>query len=65
MSCPSESKNKKICNCSYPGCPRHGLCCECLTYHRSKGQLPACYFNEAQEKTWDRSIAFFVRCNKS
>ena len=34
--------NKKIkCDCSYP-CERHGKCCECVEYHRSKGELPVC-----------------------
>jgi hypothetical protein len=63
MSCPNEPKNKKSCNCSYPGCPRHGVCCDCIAYHRKSGQLPACYFTTEQEKTWDRSISYFVKCN--
>ena len=63
MTCPNELKNKKHCNCTYPGCPRHGLCCDCIAYHRKSGQLPACYFTTEQEKTWDRSISYFVKCN--
>ncbi len=53
-------KNLKDCNCTYESCPRKGLCCECLAYHRSHGQLPACYFPSEVEKTYDRSIRRFV-----
>jgi hypothetical protein len=63
MECSNKKRNDTRCNCTYPGCPRHGVCCECLTYHQSNGELPACYFTDDQEKTWDRSIAYFVRCN--
>ena len=65
MDCVNHEKNAKRCNCTYPGCPRHGICCECLAYHRAMGELPACYFNTAQERTYDRSIGYFVRCNRS
>ncbi|MBU0682730.1 MAG: DUF6485 family protein [Candidatus Omnitrophota bacterium] len=53
--------NKKICNCSYEPCSRKGLCCDCLHYHRKMGQLPACYFPDDVEKTYDRSIENFIR----
>ncbi|MBU1538118.1 hypothetical protein KKF84_22595 [Myxococcota bacterium] len=62
MECPSIEKNKKMCNCTYP-CSRHGKCCECLAYHRKNGELPACYFTPAQEKTYDRSVAYYCRVN--
>jgi hypothetical protein len=61
MNCVNKEKNLKRCNCSYPGCPRKGICCECLAYHRSHGELPACYFSNELEKTWDRSIENFLR----
>jgi hypothetical protein len=61
MACPNSEKNLKACNCSYPGCPRKGLCCDCLTYHRAKGQLPACYFSKDAEATWDRSVDAFLK----
>ncbi|AJC74123.1 MAG: hypothetical protein H5T93_02375 [Pseudothermotoga sp.] len=64
MNCVNKEKNLKRCNCSYPGCPRKGICCECLAYHRSSGELPACYFSNDVEKTWDRSIENFVRTRK-
>lgn len=60
-----KDKNKKACNCSYEPCSRKGLCCECVTYHRKMGQLPACYFPEDVERTYDRSIATFVKTYQS
>ncbi|MDQ7031462.1 MAG: DUF6485 family protein [Desulfonauticus sp.] len=59
--CPRKEINKKHCTCTYPGCPRHGLCCECLHYHRQRGELPACYFSEETEKTYNRSIEFYCQ----
>ena len=56
-------KNITFCNCSYP-CSRKGICCECLSYHRSRGELPACYFSDEAEKTYDRSIDYFVNIHK-
>ena len=54
-------KNTKDCNCTYEPCSRKGKCCECLTYHRRMGQLPACLFPADVEATYDRSVAAFVR----
>jgi len=63
MECKKES-NLKDCNCSYPGCPRKGICCECVASHRAKGQLPACFFTDDVEKEYDRSFEKFVEVNK-
>ncbi len=63
MEC-SLNENLKKCNCTYPGCPRKGKCCECIEYHQRRGELPACYFTDEQEKTWDRSIEYFVKVNR-
>jgi len=41
----------KNCNCTYPGCSRKGFCCECLAYHLSSKELPACCFPADVEKT--------------
>lgn len=60
MDCTKASKNKTMCNCTYEPCPRKGLCCECLAYHRSMDELPACYFTATEEATYDRSIRYFV-----
>ena len=53
--------NKAKCNCTYEPCARKGLCCECVRYHRQSGELPACYFPEDVERTYDRSIERFIR----
>lgn len=55
----SNSTNRD-CNCSYP-CEKHGICCECVAYHRKKRQLPACYFPDEAEKTYDRSIEHYIK----
>jgi len=61
MSCPNKERNLDICNCSYPGCSRKGLCCDCILYHKNKGHLPACYFPNDIEKNYDRSIENFIK----
>jgi hypothetical protein len=53
-------KNKTKCNCTYEPCPRKGICCECVSYHRDSGELPACFFSPEIERTYDRSIERFV-----
>lgn len=61
MECLNKKKNDAQCNCTYPGCPRHGICCECLSYHRSNNELPACYFDKKAEKAYNRSIEYFIK----
>jgi hypothetical protein len=36
------------------------MCCECLAYHLSNKELPACCFPPEVEETYDRSFAKFV-----
>jgi hypothetical protein len=59
MECPNHEKNMKRCNCTYEPCPRKGVCCECIAYHKRAGELPACCFPDAVERTFDRSITRF------
>ncbi|OGD75149.1 MAG: hypothetical protein A2Y64_09110 [Candidatus Coatesbacteria bacterium RBG_13_66_14] len=59
MDCDRREINLGHCNCTY-SCDKHGRCCECLHYHRERMELPACYFDAASERTWDRSISYFV-----
>lgn len=54
-----QEKNLTVCNCTYEPCSRKGVCCECLTYHRRAGELPACLFPADVERTYDRSIERF------
>ena len=60
MDCNKKDKNLDRCNCSYPGCPRKGACCDCLHYHLKSRQLPACAFPDNAEKTYDRSFEAFA-----
>lgn len=54
-------KNKERCNCTYEPCDKKGRCCECIQYHRRAGELPACFFPDEVEKTFDRSIEKFIQ----
>jgi hypothetical protein len=60
MECKVK-QNKARCNCSYEPCAKKGICCECIESHRTKGQLPACFFPNDIEKTFDRSIERFIK----
>jgi len=61
MDCPNHEKNMAECNCTYEPCSKKGKCCECVAYHREMGELPACYFPDEVERTYDRSIRRFKR----
>jgi len=60
MECIQEI-NRTRCNCTYASCSRKFKCCECMHYHRKNDELPACFFNEEFEKTYDRSVANFLK----
>lgn len=34
--------NKRECPCHSKDCERYGKCCECVVFHREKGNLPVC-----------------------
>ena len=53
-------QNKANCACTYEPCSRKGICCECIRYHRQVGELPACFFPDDVEKTYDRSVERFI-----
>ncbi|HBI80583.1 MAG TPA: hypothetical protein DDY04_01200 [Bacteroidales bacterium] len=59
MECKKDT-NSKCCNCTYP-CSKHGVCCDCIAYHRKNEELPACYFPADIESGYDRSIENFLR----
>jgi len=58
--CKNKQENLARCNCSYEPCSRKGICCECISYHQRMGELPACYFPDDVERTYDRSIRRFI-----
>jgi len=57
----NSKKNMARCNCSWEPCSRKGICCECLAYHWSHKELPACLFPDSVEKTYDRSLRMFIQ----
>jgi len=63
MECKKKT-NLKTCACTYEPCPRKGVCCECIAYHRTANELPGCLFDEKTEKTYDRSIGNFIASRK-
>lgn len=60
MEC-KQDKNMDQCNCTYGGCPRKGICCDCIAYHLRSRQLPACCFSDDVERTYDRSFEKFAQ----
>lgn len=40
--CPNRETNLQSCTCTAEECERRGLCCECVAFHRDKGNAPAC-----------------------
>ena len=60
MQCKKE-ENAANCTCSYPDCPRKGMCCECVMHHRKKNEIPACFFSVKSESDYDRSVENFIK----
>jgi len=63
MECKIE-ENLAQCPCTYEPCSKKGKCCECIRYHWRMGELPGCLFPPEAERTYDRSIAHFIRIYK-
>ncbi len=60
MDCENKTKNTDFCSCTHPGCSKKGVCCECIRYHHSNGELPGCLFPKEAEATHDRSVDYYV-----
>ncbi len=63
MECKKE-ENKIDCTCTYMSCSKRGMCCDCVAHHRENGEIPGCFFTAAGERTYDRSIANFIKTYK-
>jgi hypothetical protein len=63
MECNKDQIIKKLCTCTYSSCSKKGKCCECIAYHKKNGEVPGCLFPPEIEKTYDRSIANFIRAH--
>ncbi len=59
MEC-QQTLNLDACTCTAAGCPRHGICCECLRNHLAHRQLPRCLF-PADMDVPDRSFEAFAQ----
>jgi hypothetical protein len=60
----NKEQNLEFCTCSYGGCDRKGMCCECIQYHLASKQLPGCCFPAEAERTYDRSFKAFAKAWK-
>ncbi|HZX45014.1 MAG TPA: DUF6485 family protein [Candidatus Nanoarchaeia archaeon] len=58
MEC-RKAVNLKKCPCLHNECEHHGICCECLHYHLSLKELPACAFPAHIARTDERSFEVF------
>ena len=63
MEC-QKKRNLDNCTCTYDGCSRQGICCDCIQYHLAMRQLPGCCFPPEAERTYDRSFDAFARAWK-
>lgn len=62
MSCTRTGDN---CLCTYtPACSRRGNCCQCVSFHRERGEATGCMFTPAGERSYDRSLANLMRDRK-
>lgn len=51
----ADCDNKNECTCT-ANCNKHAKCCECVAFHRSKNQVPGCFFTAEGELSYNRSI---------
>ena len=40
--CLNQKENEKKCPCTYKDCEYHGICCQCVRYHRKRKEKPFC-----------------------
>lgn len=40
--CVNKYENSQDCPCKEVDCENHGVCCECVSYHRKNEGKPAC-----------------------
>lgn len=60
MEC-SKNDNLKNCPCTYEGCFKKGICCECIKSHLANREFPACCFSKTEEMSYDRSFNNFIK----
>lgn len=60
MDCVSTT-SQKHCTCTYTACDKRGNCCKCVQYHQRQGEIPGCFFTPEGERSYDRSLANFIK----
>lgn len=65
MSCTQLKNNQEKCTCTATSCSRYGNCCACIAYHRERDELPGCLFSPEAEKTYNRSVQFFIESREN
>ncbi len=40
--CLNKKENEENCSCLEKDCERYGICCECIKYHQTRREKPAC-----------------------
>lgn len=58
---PACDRTGDNCRCTYQGCSRRGNCCQCVAYHRDRNEAPACFFSNAGERTYNRSLQHLLQ----
>lgn len=59
--CVNKKRNLEDCGCTYTSCSKRGICCECLRSHWQNRELPGCLFPPEAEKTYNRSLEYFIK----
>jgi hypothetical protein len=52
---------EKKCTCTFTDCANWGKCCSCIMNHRTKGEIPGCFFTAEAEKAGNRSVDYFIQ----
>lgn len=60
MDCISTT-SLKHCTCTYTACDKRGNCCKCVQFHQRRGEIPGCFFTPEGERSYDRSLANFIK----
>ena len=59
-TCVNKERNLENCTCTY-SCNKRGVCCDCVQSHLARREIPGCFFPEDAEKTYDRSVEYFIK----
>lgn len=56
-----SSRSLAHCSCTYTACDKRGNCCQCVAFHKDRGEIPGCLFSPPAERSYDRSFAALAR----